>query len=256
MNDNKVYLKYKEFAKYYKLSYYDTKKLWKIIGDIATHEEFAKRCSNPYFHHDIKTLGDHILCDAIVTYKLASKLKKNNHTMKNVNVDLAVQIAMFHDLYELPWQNMEIKKIMRNKHGFVHPIEAITNAITWYPEYFSNKDKAMVIIDGVMHHMYPLAVRRIDGTDMELNNKEKYDKLPQKYKDMIKLSTDIGKIGHYSLRKTFFVEGRIMSKADKIVALKKDIHSVNGLVALLSGKNKNIKIKHNKNGDKSEYKHK
>ena len=114
----------------------------------------------------------------------------------------------------------------------------------------------MVIIDGVMHHMYPLAVRRIDGTDMELNNKEKFDKLPQKYKDMIKLSTDIGKIGHYSLRKTFFVEGRIMSKADKIVALKKDIHSVSGLVALLSGKNKNIKIKHNKNGDKSEYKHK
>ena len=95
MNENKVYLKYKEFAKYYKLSSYDTKKLWKIIGDIATHEEFAKRCSNPYFHHDIKTLGDHILCDAIVTYKLASKLKRNNHTMKNVNVDLAVQIAMF-----------------------------------------------------------------------------------------------------------------------------------------------------------------
>ena len=76
MNEDNVYLKYKEFTKQYKLSNYDTKKLWKIIGDIATHEEFAKRCSNPYFHHDIKTLGDHILCDAIVTYKLASKLKK------------------------------------------------------------------------------------------------------------------------------------------------------------------------------------
>lgn len=163
---------------------------------------------------------------------------------------------MFHDLYELPWQNIDIKKIMRNKHGFVHPIEAITNAITWYPEYFENKDKAMVIIDGVLHHMFPLAVRRIDDTDMELNNKEKYEKLPKKYKDMIKLSTDIGKIGHYSLRKTFFVEGRIMSKADKIVALKKDIGSFNGYLALLSGKNKNIKKKHNINGDNNEYKHK
>ncbi len=44
---------------------------------------------------------------------------------------------------------------------------------------------------------------------------------PQKYKDMIKISTDIGKIGHYSLRKSFFIEGRIMSRADKIVAFKK-----------------------------------
>lgn len=75
-------------------------------------------------------------------------------------------------------------------------------------------------------------------------------------KDMIKLSTDIGKIGHYSLRKTFFVEGRIMSKADKLVALKKDIGSFNGYFALLSGKNKNIKKKHNINGDNNEYKHK
>ena len=176
--------------------------------------------------------------------------------IESINIELAVVIAMFHDLYELPWQNIDIKKIMRNKHGFVHPIEAITNAITWYPEYFENKDKAMVIIDGVLHHMFPLAVRRIDDTDMELNNKEKYEKLPQKYKDMIKLSTDIGKIGHYSLRKTFFVEGRIMSKADKIVALRKDIGSFNGYLALLSGKNKNIKIKHNKKGDNSEHKHK
>ena len=256
MNEDNVYLKYKEFAKQYKLSNYDTKRLWKIIEPIATHEEFAKRCSDPYFHHDIKTLGDHILCDAIVTYKLATKLKRKNHALKSINIELAVVIAMFHDLYELPWQNIDIKKIMRNKHGFVHPIEAITNAITWYPEYFENKDKAMVIIDGVIHHMFPLAVRRIDDTDMELNNKEKYEKLPKKYKDMIKLSTDIGKIGHYSLRKTFFVEGRIMSKADKLVALKKDIGSFNGYLALLSGKNKNIKKKHNINGDNNEYKHK
>ena len=47
-----------------------------------------------------------------------------------------------------------------------------------------------------------------------------------------------------------------MSKADKLVALKKDIGSFNGYLALLSGKNKNIKKKHNKNGDNNEYKHK
>lgn len=241
MKEDKVYLKYKEFSKEYKLSSYDTRLLWKIIEPIATHSEFRKRCSNPYFHHDIKLLGDHILCDAIVTFKLASKLKKNNYSMKDISIDNAVVIAMFHDLYELPWQNIETKKIMRNKHGFVHPIEAIVNAITWFPEYFENKDRAMIIIDGVLHHMYPLAVRRIDDTDMQLNNQKKYDKLPNKYKDMIKLSTSIGKIGHYSLRKSLFIEGRIMSRADKMVAFKKDICSLNGYLALISGKNKNIK---------------
>ena len=43
-----------------------------------------------------------------------------------------------------------------------------------------------------------------------------------------------------------------MSRADKIVAFKKDISSFNGYLALLSGKNKNIKKKHNKNDDKNE----
>lgn len=241
MKESKVYLKYKEFAKNYKLSSYDTRRLWKILEPIAIHPEFEKRCNDPYFHHDVKTLGDHILCDAIVTFKLATKLKKNNTNMKDISVENAVVIAMFHDLYELPWQNLSVKKIMRNKHGFVHPIEAVTNAITWFPKYFETKEKAFIIIDGVIHHMFPLAVRAIDNSDMELNNKEKYDKLPKKYKDMIKLSTDIGKISHYSLRKSMFIEGRIMSKADKIVAFRKDIGSFNGYLALISGKNKNIK---------------
>ena len=240
MKESKVYLKYKEFAKNYKLSSYDTRRLWKIIEPIANHPEFEKRCNGPYFHHDVKMLGDHILCDAIVTFKLVIKLKKNNVNMQNISIENAVVIAMFHDLYELPWQNLNAKKIMRNKHGFVHPIEAITNAITWFPKYFETKEKAFIIIDGVIHHMFPLAVRAIDNSDMELNNRKKYDKLPQKYKDMIKLSTDIGKIGHYSLRKSMFIEGRIMSRADKIVAFRKDIGSFNGYLALISGKNKNI----------------
>lgn len=241
MKENIVYLKYKKFASEYKLSSYDTKRLWKIIEPIATHKEFIKRCNDPYFHHDIKTLGDHILCDAIVSYKLASKLKRNKEQLKPINIKLVVIIAMFHDLYELPWQNIEIKKILRNKHGFVHPIEAIVNAITWFPEYFENKEKSLIIIDGVIHHMFPLPVRRIDNSPMELNNQKKFDNLEEKYKEMIKISTNIGAKGHYSLRKSFFIEGRIMSRADKLVAFKKDIGSVNGYLALLSGKNKNIK---------------
>ena len=77
MKENIVYLKYKKYAKDYKLDSSDTRKLWKIIEPIATHEEFIKRSTDPYYHHDIKTLGDHILCDTIVTYKLANKLRKD-----------------------------------------------------------------------------------------------------------------------------------------------------------------------------------
>ena len=114
MKEDKVYLKYKEFAKQYKLSNYDTKRLWKIIEPIATHEEFAKRCSDPYFHHDIKTLGDHILCDAIVTYKLATKLKRINLALISINIELEVAIAIFHDIYELTWKIIDLKKEVLN----------------------------------------------------------------------------------------------------------------------------------------------
>lgn len=235
-----IYIKYRELAKCYNMNSSDARKLWKMIDRIATHPEFIKRCDNPYFHHDIKTLGEHILCDAIVTYKLSKKIKKKSE-MKKINTEVAVVIAMFHDLYELPWQNNPIKKIMRNKHGFTHPIEAVVNAITWFPDYFISKERAIVIIDGILHHMYPLPVRAIDSADMELNNKEKYDNLKDIYKKMIKLSTDAGKMGHYSLRKSFFIEGRILSRADKYVAFRKDVSSIHGFTALISGKNKNIK---------------
>ena len=51
---------------------------------------------------------------------------------------------------------MDLKKILRNKHGFVHPIEAVVNAITWFPQYFKTKEKTVIIIDGIIHHMFPL----------------------------------------------------------------------------------------------------
>lgn len=239
MEDN-IYLLYKKYALDYKLSNYDTKKLWKMIENIVRHPEFVKRCKEPYFHHDIKMLGEHILCDAIVTYKLAINLKRNSQDLNKVNVECAVVIAMFHDLYELPWQNMVVKKKFKDKHGFTHPLEAVVNAITWYPEYFKNKDKSLIIIDGIIHHMYPLPVRIIDK-NLDLNNLKKYKKLDKKYQEMMEISTKIGKIGSFSLRKTFFIEGRIMSKADKLVSLKKDIKSIDGYIALVSGKNKKLK---------------
>lgn len=235
--ETKVYDKYISLAKYYKLDSRERKVLWNIIKPIALHKEFIKRCNKPFYHHDTKMLGEHIISDAIVTYKLCKKVKKSNFL---VDTKTAVIIAMFHDLYVEPWQNNPKKKILPNKHGFVHPVEAIVNAITWYPEYFKTKDKSLVIIDGVIHHMFPLGVRRFDNLDMELNNKELYEKLDTRYKDMINLVLNSAKVGHLSLRRSFFLEGRIMSKADKIVAFSKDLSSIRGYLALIGVKNKNI----------------
>lgn len=236
--EKEIYDLYKRLAIKCNLTNGDIKKLWSMIENICKHPEFQKRCYAPFFHHDIKTLGEHILNDTIVTYKIAKDIKKNHR--KIINIELAVYIAMFHDLYEIPWQNTFQKKKFRNKHGFSHPLEAIINAITWYPEYFKSKDNALIIIDGVIHHMFPFPVRAIDNTNLELNNQEKYEKLPDRYKKMIFSSTSIGKVGHYSLRKSFFLEGRILSKADKIVAMKTDLKGLNGYLAMINGHNKKI----------------
>ncbi len=234
-----VYTIFKMYCYQYKLSNYKSKKLWNIIRPICYHKEFLIRLQKPFWHHDIKTLGEHIICDAIVTYKIIDKLNKKNKNSLNIN--LAVIIAMFHDLYEKPWQNnLELpKRKFKNNHGFTHPIEAITNAITWFPNYFKNDKDALIIIDGVIHHMFPFPVRIIDNS-IELNNQDKFNNLNDKYKKIIKLSASIGKIGNFSLRKSFYVEGQIMSKADKIVAIKKDLKSINGYISFLTGKNNNL----------------
>jgi hypothetical protein len=234
MND--IYIKYKEYAKLYCLSNHDIGSLWKIIRPIALHEEFVKRCQGPYYHHDIKMLGDHILCDTIVTYKLCKKLQKRNI---NVNLKNACLIAMFHDLYELPWQNINCKKKLINKHGFVHPLEAAINAITWFPEYFEQKNTALMLLDGIIHHMYPFPVRVIDD-EMDLNNQKKWNNLPKKYQELILLSTNLGSVGKLKFRKSYYLEGRVMAKADKIVSCKMDFKNLNGLLTLIGKYNKKI----------------
>ena len=238
-----IYEKYKLFCEQYKLSGYNSKKLWNIIRPICYHKEFIKRCKDPFWHHDLKTTGDHIICDAIVTYKMIIKLKKKNKNFTFINLKIAIYIAMFHDLYEEPWQNnLKFKdKLLRNQHGFIHPIEAVVNAITWFPNAFLDEHDALIIIDGMIHHMYPLPVRAIDGTILQLNNQDRYDVLDEKYKKIMKASTMIGRIGCFSLRRSFYIEGRIMSRADKIVATRKDINSIEGYLALVTGKNKRIK---------------
>ena len=211
-----------------------------IAIPIVEHTEFQKRMSNSFLHHSDITLGEHIIEDAVVTYCLCKKKKKK------VNLTLAVKIALFHDLYTIPWQNnkknTKVKKVS-NKHGFRHPIEAVVNAYSWYPDEFNNEKDAEIIIDGIIHHMYPLPVVRVKESNynsIELRNYEEFKKLPNNIKNLIIKSSNRRKLFKLSFCKSKYNEGRIMSKSDKKVSFHQ-IKNVSSATALVTGKNKSLK---------------
>ena len=224
----------------YKLSDDEKKEFRNIINSIFEHNEFQRRMTNEFLHHSNITLGEHILEDAVLTYKMC---KKRN----NVNIELAVKIAMLHDLYTNPWQNNKKNKVKKfcNKHGFRHPIEAVINANVWFPELFKNKEESKIIIDGILHHMYPLPVRTFIDSDinkMELKNFDLIDKLSDQSKKIIIESLNRKKVKNYSVSKSKYKEGQIMSKADKKVS-RGQIKNISSLTSLVTGHNKSLKKK-------------
>ena len=205
----------------------------KIVRPIISHPEFEKRCTNNFPHHGNTTLGEHILKDAMITYRLAN-IYKSKHPNVDISTETAVVIALFHDLYTNPWQNVDNDNPLYEKHGFMHPIEAVINAYEWYPEYFKDKEVSKKIIDGVLHHMYPFPVRKIND-EIEINEKKITD---FKFYDILVHSTK-SKRENLCFKKATFIEGKLVSKADKLVTVK-EIKNISSLVALVTAKNKSI----------------
>lgn len=222
----------------YKLDDYERNEFISIVKNIYNHYEFKKRAKKHFKHHGNTTLGEHLLEDAIKTYKMSKMVKTEDY-----DISVAVTIAMLHDLYTKPWQNSTVKiKNFSNKHGFRHPVEACINAINWFPELFKDRKKAEKIIDGIIHHMYPLPVSRfVDNkrNTCELQNFKKVKSIDQEYIDMIVKSTNRGRIGKVSLAKPKYKEGKIMSLADKKVS-NKQFDSLDSYKALITGKNKKL----------------
>ncbi len=218
----------------YKLTKEDKDYLSKIVLPIINNDNFKKRMTSEFLHHGNITLGEHIIEDTIVTYKLSKKRKNNTF-----NMDIAIKIALLHDLYTLPWQNNREAKVKQffDKHGFRHPIEAVINSITWYPEIFNNSD-SVIIIDGILHHMFPLPVKYLNNKT-ELKNRELYNNLDNKYKEIINNSLKRKKIGPISFTRSKYMEGRIMAKADRKVS-RKQIRDFSSAKALITGHNKKI----------------
>lgn len=222
----------------------DRKEFINIIKPIYMHNEFQRRMTNEFLHHSDITLGMHILEDTIKTYLLSKKyLNKNKNS--NYDLSIALNISMLHDLYTLPWQNNPLNKSSKffNKHGFRHPVEAVINAINWFPFLFTNEEDSKKIIDGIIHHMYPLPVicfKDYDYNKFELRNYDLIINLSDIHKKILVWSTNRGKIGDISVCRSKYKEGRIMSKADKAVS-SGQIKNISSATALLTGKNKKIK---------------
>ena len=70
---NKNLEKLNYMYKKYKLSLCEINQLNKIILPIINHPEFQKRMTSKFSHHGKITVGEHIIEDAIVSYKIGLK---------------------------------------------------------------------------------------------------------------------------------------------------------------------------------------
>ena len=208
-----------------------------IINPIYNHKEFIKRDTSDFYHHGDITLSNHIIEVACLTYLKSKKIIKKN---KKYNIKAAVLISIMHDLYCVPWQNNSESRVKNfsNKHGFRHPLEAVINSIIWFPECFSDENEAKIIIDGILHHMFPLGVR-VYSKDMELKNEDYLKLIDKKYIAIIKKSTKRLRIYHLSFARSKFKEGRIVSICDKKVSISQ-IKNLSSLTSLLTGRNHSI----------------
>ena len=237
-NDKKLF----DLFKKYDLSIEDIDIILSICETIYSHDEFQRRMTDEFLHHDKVTLGMHILEDTIVTYILYKKHKFTS----DFDLSIALKIAMMHDFYELPWQNNEEANVDRffNMHGFRHPIEAVKNANTCYPEYFENSCDSKKLIDGIVHHMYPFPVRSFnlnEDNELELKNFGLIKNMSLYNINLLKESSNRNKIGLVSFSKSEYMDGFLVSIADKIVSsLNFKGSNINGLIALLGAHNKNL----------------
>lgn len=223
----------------YGLNSNEKEELLSIINPIFEHDEFQRRLTKEFYHHDQITLGQHILEVTILTYLLAKKDKK-------INLEYSLDIAMLHDLYCQPWQNNPSSKPRKfyNGHGFRHPIESVINSSIWFPNIFSEESKTKTIIDGIVHHMYPLPVMRFTEDEInihELKNFSYIKEMDSQVKDALTESSNRSITRNLSITSSKYVEGIIVSNADKIVSVGNYKGSnINGITALITKKNKNL----------------
>ena len=204
-----------KLADKYKLTIEDRKEFYNIIKNFLKHDEFQRRFTSEFLHHDNVTLGEHIIEVAIETFIISKKTKNN------IDLELTLNIAMMHDLYSTSWNNEDSAvDIFSNKHAFRHPIESVINSANWFPDIYDKSD-SYKLIDGIAHHMFPIHVvsfKDSEKNDLELRNFDLIEFISNKANKQLQISTYNN--GHKMiLRPSKYKEGIIVSNADKIVTI-------------------------------------
>ena len=91
--------------------------------------------------------------------------------------------------------------------------------------------------------MYPLPVRVFtdnNNNSLEIKNYFQIDKLTETNKKIIISSSKRKKIGNISICRSLYKEGRVMSKADKLVSIRQ-IKNLDSAISLITGHNKRLK---------------
>lgn len=238
MDDSVLFSLFKK----YKLNNNEIGEILNIIYSIYNHDEFQRRMTDEFMHHDNISLGEHILEVAIFSYIMYKKYKRN----ENLDLGVLLKTAMFHDLYTEPWQNNPYSKVIKSihKHAYRHPVEAVINSAFWFPDEFLDFEKSKKIVDGVVHHMAPLPVPKFTFDDMnllELKNFDKIGDVSDDVKNILRSSCDRLSFKNVSIAFSNYYEGKIVSIADKVVAIDNMKHSnINGFLAIFTGENNNF----------------
>lgn len=123
----------------------------KIMATILENEEYKKR--KQFNHHGEISVYEHSLKVAILSYKIARKIK-------NIDIDSVLIGSLLHDFYFKDWQSYKEKRPFLKKHGFVHAKEALENSEIHFQDMMNDKVRNIIL-----RHMFPL------------------NKIPPKYKE-------------------------------------------------------------------------
>ena len=129
-----------------------------LVEDILLNDEFQKR--KLFNHHHDMSVWDHSLLVSFNSFILSRYFCANPR--------LTAIAGLLHDFYPQAWlyneklekledgkylKELNVKKSLFKKHGFVHAREAAENYVKYFP-YLENKR----ITDAIKRHMFPLNI--------------------------------------------------------------------------------------------------
>lgn len=145
-----------------------------LVEEILMHDEFQKR--KLFNHHRDMSVWDHSILVSFKSY-IASKYF-------GADPRICAIAGLLHDFYPYAWlyneklaiindgdylKELNVKKSLFKKHGFVHAKEAALNYIKFFPHLENKK-----ITNSIKRHMFPLNIlppRYIEGFVITLVDK-------------------------------------------------------------------------------------